>query len=260
MRILPLPILAGLCLLAASARGAEPLFYFDLNTPQETHINGGLLKGLALRLVNNQNHLENLVGEQGSGVSGESFDRCAILKDGACMELLEGKGGQPLLDNSPAFTFSGWIKSDSFSENGRWPILIRNLSAESKGGISLAVSPDGRPVFAFGSPSGEVVKTEWLAAKWLVPDEEWQFFAVTFDGDVVRYYSGSKSGPVVLSGEQAAPVERVPVPPNPNTGLFGQHGGSDTLRGHVDNIRLFDSPLGEEELEQLRKGDVADEE
>jgi hypothetical protein len=250
-RILALAILAS-----THSHGAEPLFFFDLNKVGETQPNAGVLKTLSLRLINKENQLTNLIGPSGSGVTGENWDRCAILEDGACMNLLEGKGGQPLLDEAPAFTFSGWIKSDSLSETNRWPILVRNLATDNTGGLSLAVSPEGKPILAFGSSSGNIAKTELLGMQWLKPNDEWQFFAIAFGDGMARFYSGSKDEPVALVAELTCPVDTVPTPPNPTTGLFGQHGGSDTLHGHVDNLRLFDADLSEADLEEIRKNDV----
>lgn len=248
--------LAGTFAVAAEV----PLLEVDFNRVASEFPNQGRLRELSLRGHDASNHLATLSGEPASGVSGESSDLAVDLRDGACLGMIKDRGGIPLLEDASEFTLCAWYKTSRLTATERWPVIFRNLPEGDRGGVSIVVSPEGKPIASFGSEDGELVKTALSDAVWLIPDETWRFFGVVYDGNNLRYFSGSTTEPVEEVASVPVVVRKVAAPTDANTSFFGQHGGSDTFEGWVDNLRLFDRTLDMAQLEEYRRNDMAEQE
>lgn len=146
------------------------------------------------------------------------------------------------LDLATSFSFSMWI----YKENGGGsyaPILSKGHTSDY-GPYSFLHDASGK------SPGMRLVSGDrggytHLFPNTPMPDNEWYLSTVTWDGTMARYY---------INGELKAQMPWKGVFANTDYKLtigFDPPGATEYYRGLMDDFRMFNYPLSEEEIEDL---------
>jgi hypothetical protein len=151
------------------------------------------------------------------------------------------------LDLSTALTFSVWLYKQDAGTGG-WAVVFSkgNTSAlDSKSPYCLAHSYDGK------SPSICLVKNnyrEMIGTTAKTNFSEWYLLTVTWDGADIDYY---------INGELKDTKEWVGTLPNSNSKLLigsDPPGVTEYFRGVMDDLRIYDRALSEDEIKALYVG------
>lgn len=155
-------------------------------------------------------------------------------------------GAGESLDVSQQITIAAWVKTDIF---GDWDGLV------SKG---LNVSPyamqmwsDGSLRFAanWGAPAGGGGEGTWNSTAKMTAGE-WVHAAVTYDGTTLRFY---------LSAEQDSPEvnQNIVFATVSEALILGCDfaGGDEYFDGVLDDVRVYDIALSEEQILNVMRGD-----
>ncbi|RIX60089.1 PKD domain-containing protein [Paenibacillus nanensis] len=146
------------------------------------------------------------------------------------------------LDLSDSFSFSMWIyKIDGGGHYA--PILSKGHTAEYGPYSFLHNSSGDSPGMRL--VSGDRSGYTHLFPNTPMPDEEWYMATVTWDGTMAKYY---------INGEFKAQLPWKGVFENTDYKLtigFDPPGATEYYKGLMDDFRMFNYPLTEQEIEQL---------
>jgi hypothetical protein len=229
-----------------------------------------------LLLKDRNGNAADLHGADGSGVSGLSGDR-AFDNRGSAWAGFGGRGEQPgdneALDQFSSFTVQGWLKGDDGpSVTGNLARLVEKTDGFAEGGgwgVDWAAGDpySGRDVGSIGfGIRGEGGTGGFATAGSYVSQQQWIFFAVTYDGTAasnnVKFYRGTTSQALqlVATGTVAVGTERGSVSP---LSVGNGANGARAFSGLLDDIRIFgvksgnDGVLTMAELETIRADDAS---
>ncbi|MCA0757054.1 PKD domain-containing protein [Paenibacillus sp. N4] len=185
----------------------------------------------------NGNHGTSKVGNPtfAEGIIGQ-----AAKFDGKSGVLVEDSDS---LDLATSFSFSMWIYKENGGTGGYAPILSKGHT-ENYGPYSFlhdgwGDSPGMRLV------SGDRSGYTHLFPNTPMPDKEWYMSTVTWDGTTAKYY---------INGVYKASMPWKGVFENTNEKLtigFDPPGATEYFNGMMDDFRMYNYPLTEEEVEQL---------
>lgn len=249
MRLLWIIACAGLILAQAGAEVLpQPVTELRFNKPGATQENAGFSGSMALLMDKDDHEMDLVSTESGSGVSGGTEDRCLDLSHGGIVTIAR----EPELDDVESFTISGWCRNaeNIIEYSGR---MVGNVDSTSpkKGfvllrtGVALSLQIDGELVYGNGV--------------YAFNSGDWEFWAVTFRGDVgeVRFYFGTKDGPL---SEYVAKVEATQSSASTGALTVGNNARGDRLvKAQFDNVRIHKTALSADELVILRNGDLNEE-
>ncbi|WP_158299555.1 OmpL47-type beta-barrel domain-containing protein [Paenibacillus antri] len=147
------------------------------------------------------------------------------------------------LDLATSFSFSMWIYKENGGTGGYAPILSKGHT-ENYGPYSFlhdgwGASPGMRLV------SGDRPGYTHLFPNTPMPNKEWYMSTVTWDGSTAKYY---------INGEYKTSIPWKGVFANTNEKLtigFDPPGATEYFNGMMDDFRMFNYPLTEEEIERL---------
>ncbi|MGN6555264.1 MAG: LamG-like jellyroll fold domain-containing protein, partial [Verrucomicrobiota bacterium] len=206
--------------------------------------------GITLNLVDSGFASVDLHGQPGSGVAG--VGRALDFSSGATMGA-SGPLAYAIGDGSVnygaigSFTLTLWANPTTpLSGFPRYFIL-------GAPGTSDTSSPDA---FGLLKSTGESLYINGTASDSLTlvePANQWTYMAVTWDGQTVRYYSGSTNGSVTLLRSVTAANGPINVGNTANL-LLGNNGTQNrAFAGKMDNVRLYLGAAPVETLETIRQ-------
>ena len=262
-------------IIGSPAFAQKPILDFNFNESRGYYENEGTAKVEAKR--SGKNHK---TGEAGSGVSGKKSDRAwdATRNTVAGAEKDDdGKYNNSLvqitdrikeMDEIKAFTAVIWYTSEQQPDSAvRYfgkansstttkmvrGFIVRSYAPKSMGGksaIELMIG-DGSAPQQFVSdyfPKGKGYNI-WG------PENEWVFMAITWDGSIIKFYSGNTKEPVTPAGARrySGKLEAETKAPLVLANTTAKNRGLD---GKIDNFRFYDRALSMDQLEELRQKDV----
>ncbi len=261
MKVPSLPVALAIFTMLRIPSEAALLVEYRFNDDSTTQSSGGTLADSAITIQG----ASAAIGGAGSGVSGQAGDlafnnSAATAMGSQSTSNYRGVASDTTTDFSAlgALTISGWFKADEVIGDGavifrtnQFSLRAFDASAPSTTGvIQLNVSGSNAPRSATTSSLFSSVNT-------------WVYFAVTWDGTTIRYFQGLVDQAATQLGSSGA---FSPTMSDPQAGLqIGNVAGSSittstTARifdGYLDNIRVFDSALTQNELRDLQAADLA---
>ena len=165
---------------------------------------------------------------------------------GGAVDLAPGEA----LKGLKSFTVSGWLLATEAGEARR--VLSWLHPAKNGEGVELARRADGSLQLGVNQPAesgarGPSGKIPLMDAKAANPGDAWRFFAVTYDGEKARFYSGSAQADVALDGEVALArgavgAKSVPLTVGHVAAALRPMQPERGFRGAIDELRIFGSP------------------
>ena len=235
-------VLASGVPLPTSVRAAEepasdpqPVFYFDMES-----LDGGKIinqaDGTAYELGGNEGELTTSIGDNGQ----------ALRLDGTNYVDL-GTGFQP----ANAYTMAGWIRQDSGATDGQ-AVFARAWSGNVSDQLAMMVK-NGSVYHAFSvSDGGSNSNFQEFSTSSVLKDETWEHVAVTRDGQNVTVYVNGEnvySGTDFPSADFAASDKHmyIGMDCDGSGSLYSRH----AFRGALDELRLYDTALTQEQIREL---------
>jgi len=161
-------------------------------------------------------------------------------------------GNSPKLDVN-YHTITAWVKSEpKFLETGwklsnAWKVIVGKVTPLVHETLSLVLKPTNQLTTSFAT-SGE--GNHLLESPSVVPDGQWNFVALTYDGTKVVFYI---NGAVDSSHSRSGTVRT-----NTNSLTIGRHGGDANqsggdsfFKGAMDDVRIYNRALTAAEVKQL---------
>ena len=147
--------------------------------------------------------------------------------------------------NPTGFTMSAWIKRDA-ADSGTKSILSKRNSAFTTG-YDVCILDDNRIQVIWKNGSDQ--STVGTAA---IPDNEWHHVAVTYDGTNAQIYI---DGVLDTSEAKTAPINTTDsfLIAAAGKGVITQH-----FRGHIDEVRVWDTALTENQLRFVMNQEIED--
>lgn len=254
------------CLLTALTLVMPPLLLsaqtlkYDFNEGAGTSAasSGTITDALTLRDVGGT-PTTALWGASGSGPSGSGTDRALDLTSAGGMGSGFSGPNAFLASLSPVsaldeFTITGWFRP-STADLGRASLVSLQNGGDSLRIIGLSGGPTGarnrlRLTINDGDIFPEVDAVGDYESLWSTPDE-WAFFAISYGGLKVAFYSGGIDTAVDLSSSSAAPSVRFPLE-GASLWIGTTSSGTNPFQGYMDDIRFYDTALNSSQIEQVR--------
>jgi len=174
------------------------------------------------------------------------FGKCAKFDGGSYIEL---QNSSTALDTTKPFTISLWGKFDTI--NDKWSRFFDKYFYASgttvdRRGVIIARKANSNEIFTDYGISGSSGKIISYPAK----EKTWYHLVVTFDGKTLSFYVNS-----VLVGSESISTP-TNADKNATIGSGYDGGGYQPLVGSVDQVRIFNRPLSEEEIKALYKEEL----
>lgn len=167
---------------------------------------------------------------------------------GTALEL-DGKNDRarvaqtPLLDPGSALTLTAWVRPRALSE--RAAVVVKARPAGIAYALYVADGP-GRPPAGYVHVQGADLGVVGTTA---LPLDQWTHLALTYDGSALRLYvDGALVATRAASGA---------IPDSPNALQMGGDGSRESLRGALDEVRLYARALDAAEVARDRDTAVA---
>ena len=160
------------------------------------------------------------------------------------------------LDITDELTIEAWIKPESTQGSGGWGIIVSKQQAGSstdERNYEFVINDgsgvtDGFCFYAKSSTTGNL-KYAWSGVPYL--DNEWQHAVVTFQGSIskVKFYL---NGNLVATKDWGDNT----LVPNDYSLKIGSTGTTEHFHGTIDEVRIYNRALSEEEIRAHFKGAV----
>lgn len=248
-----------------SMAAPTPVLEFTFNDTGTTTANSGSLTSVTDALmVNGDGTATDLHSAGGGGLTGDTSDRAFENS-----RVSDTQGGRVYMDQTPAdldgasaVTITGWYKTayaGSSVATGQY-LVDMGYSTGYEAGVNVMLPSRNRVLFNVYGEDGQ--QTLITADDAFAETQSWVFFAVTYDSTVsgqanMKIYKGTDASHVTLVEETEAALGALNVTPNKEF-TIGNASGSTArpLDGYMDNIRIYDNALGQEELETVRTSEI----
>jgi len=172
----------------------------------------------------------------------------------------------PSLDIRDRITLAAWVKIRDFSRSDYPKILIKTVRDGREPWELYALDARGRErlarfLISTGSAGG------WYGAwdpGFEPPPGEWFHLAATYDGNVMSVYINGEKRAAIMSRDDYAErtVDRVSIRLGENAeplliGAFKED-GSGNLNGCVDDVRIYNYALSEEEIADIYESELGE--
>ncbi|MEH7117167.1 PKD domain-containing protein [Neobacillus vireti] len=151
------------------------------------------------------------------------------------------------LDFSTSLTLSIWLYKEDAGAGGWAPVLSKGETSNYEGFALLHDSYGISPAVRFTDGFDETDHN--LASSALTKMKEWYLLTVTWDGTTIKYYVNDK----LMETKQWTGVFR-----NSTSQLligYDPPGKTEYFRGMMDNFRLYNYPLSQQEISDLYQND-----
>ena len=224
---LPMPVRA--------ADDPQPLFYFDMESLDDGKIINQV-SGTAYDLGGNVGQLTSSIGSNGQ----------ALRFDGTNYVDL-GTEFQP----TNAYTMAGWIRQDGGATDGQ-AVFARAWSGDINDQLAMMVR-NGSVYHAFSVSGGSVNNNfNEFSTSAVLESEKWEHVAITRDGSNVTVYVNGEniySGTDLPSADFVSSDKHMYIGMDCNSSgsLYSQH----AFKGTLDELRLYDTALTQEQIQEL---------
>lgn len=228
---LPAPVQAA----EDPASDPQPLFYFDMESVADGQVINQV-DGTAYELGGNAGKLTESAGDNGQ----------ALRFDGTNYIDL-GTEFQP----TNAYTMAGWVRQDSGAADGQ-AIFARAWSGNVSDQLAMMVK-NGSVYHAFSvSNGGSNSNFKEFSTSSVMETEKWEHVAVTRDGSNVTVYVNGEniySGTNFPTADFASSDKHMYIGMDCNSSgsLYSQH----AFKGALDELRLYDTALTQEQIQEL---------
>lgn len=256
---------------AASSLRAEKLFDFSFDGNGAAEASGrGAKSSVSIQLFDIKGAKADVRGPAGSGVSGKTGDRAY---DGTTADDMGSLAtfGPSAVTNTPiqelsslaSYTIQGWFKTEGTLPHSVARLVVCSSPDKKHPTLDLmATITPGDLLFATYSPKfDEAPANVRLTWRSFAHENEWTFFAVVYNGEMLTFFSGTPASPVTEKGKlnyNAGATDS----PDAKIAIGNHTNGKRPFDGWLDNIRIFGSTkdvtgaLTVQELEALRLQDV----
>lgn len=255
------------CFTAVSFAAPIPVLEFKFNGTGTTAENTGSLSSVTnAGMVNENNVATDLHSAPGGGVTGDTADRSFQNSFNGSTNL----GGRVKLSETPsslngstAITITGWYKTNyaTIPQDHNQYLVDLGFSAGATAGVNIVFDTSNRLKFQLysavdGKSTLSTTETDFDDT------QVWVFFAATYDSAVsgennMKIYKGGAADSVALITGAELTHQAIAITPLKEFAI-GNASGSNVspVDGDMDNIRIFNSALTQEELEAVRASDV----
>lgn len=261
--------LIALLALAATASAQTPVLFYNFNESSEKKYES---QGSAKDTIAGKGPKQK-AGAPATGVSGKDTDRAWDATENTTAgatepynkSALEMSATPKALNDLKAFTLVLWYTSQQAPDSAvRLICKTDNPTKQTTGFVLRTYTPKnmgGKSAVELGLGNG--AKTTALISDYFArgsgtnitgPQNSWIFLAITWDGSMVRFYTGNTTAPVAPAGARAykdkiADEKKPLILGNNPTKTRG-------LDGKIDNFRFYNEALTPDQLEQLRQADT----
>ena len=184
----------------------------------------------------------------GRGAPGMSYENPAGLEFGGKDDWVEVPGGEALINGLKAFTIALWVKSDVTGVDRGVFTSMENSDGDN--GFSLRYDKAGSSGKGTNVIKCAVTTTDKnlnMESASGVQTTNWQHLAMTWKsgGGIVLYVDGRRDSPTKRSDKVGGKVT------DAKTFIIGIGSKSDSWKGSIDDIRLYDRVLSEQEIATL---------
>ncbi|WP_339675719.1 LamG-like jellyroll fold domain-containing protein [Cyclobacterium marinum] len=146
------------------------------------------------------------------------------------------------LDITEAITIAAWIKPNGINRK-------RILSKSGPDGYEFSISENGKLEFRFNRESSGTEYMLYSSSDYSSDGETWMHVAVTFDGTTSKIY---------VDGMEDNSTSYFPVTINSNTTelQIGAKYGNNRWDGDLDEVRLYNGALNDQEIFSLYNGET----
>lgn len=146
------------------------------------------------------------------------------------------------LDITEAITIAAWIKPNGVNRK-------RILSKSGPDGYEFSISENGKLEFRFNRESSGTEYMLYSSSDYPSDGQTWMHVAVTFDGTASKIY---------VDGIEDNATSYFPVTINSNTTelQIGAKYGNNRWEGDLDEVRLYDGALNDQEIFSLYNGET----
>ncbi|MBA7610450.1 hypothetical protein ES703_17658 [subsurface metagenome] len=180
----------------------------------------------------NDGTLTNMVGDEWT--TGQIGGALAFDGDN---DAITGIGNNP----TGTFTVAAWAKDTSGGDN--WRVLY---SAEQE--IWFGVDNEASPAIWI-DVGGDGNGAQTAAGTWTL--DTWHYIAGTFDGTTVHIYLDGVDMPITVYGTPNNPKAKAAV-----IGAWSKKPSDENWGGAIDDVRIYNRALSEEEISQLAGGGI----